>query len=104
MSWDDDEFRHQSCQEMGYAPILANAAISIYHFAGFTWLNFDSTFVGLRQLEIFDKCDEGFFSVTRLGIPATYIGLLSSLLTYFDVLCVFSTTSFLSMDCTKSVI
>ena len=102
---DDDEFRHQSCQEMGYAPILANAAISIYHFTGFTWLNFDSTFVGLRKLEIFWQ--------VRWRILFQWLGSRNSLdlrrpskllyWTYFDrIVCRISLRpSVLSLDCTE---
>ena len=75
----DDEFQHQSCQEMGYAPILANATISINHFSGFSLgLTLTLLLWDYVSWRFTNKCDEGFcFSDSVLGIPATYIGLLS---------------------------
>ena len=43
----DDEFKHQPCQEVGNAPILENATVSIHHFYGAIGFIVDAVIVAL---------------------------------------------------------
>ena len=51
--WDDDKFWNQSCEKMGNASILENAAIPINHFNGPIGLIFDTIIMAICELEIF---------------------------------------------------
>ena len=43
----DDEFKHQPGKEMGNAPILENATVSIHHFYGVIGFIVDAVIVAL---------------------------------------------------------
>ena len=49
----DVEGWNQPSQEVGYAPILAYATISIDHFNGIAWFVFDPSVMAICQLEVF---------------------------------------------------